>query len=390
MAQNKPGNIPQTDPKASYLAHKAEIDAAVQRVLGSGWYILGQEVQAFEEAFAVYIGIRHAIAAASGTDALELALRACGVGPGDLVFTVSHTAVATVAAIELTGATPVLVDIDPTTYTMDPRSLTRALDNLPGGQPKAVVPVHLYGQPADMPAILEVAARHGMKVIEDCAQSHGASLNGLMTGVFGDMAAFSFYPTKNLGALGDGGMIVTDDSHLAEQVRLLQQYGWKQRYVSEIPGGNSRLDEIQAAILRVKLDHLERDTLRRCDLARLYNTLLDNTALTLPTSSSEARHVYHQFVIRSRQRDALATRLKQCGVCTGIHYPVPIHLQPAYFDRLPRVVDLSHSEQAAGEILSLPMFPQLTDEQVHTICTVLNEICDGERKDCDALLLHLF
>ena len=266
--------IPQTDPRASYLEHKAEIDTAIQRVLDSGWYILGKEVDAFERAFAAYVGITHAIGVANGTDALELALRACGIGPGDLVFTVSHTAVATVAAIELVGATPVLVDIDPATYTLDPNCLEAALAHPPAGRPKAVIPVHLYGQPADMPAILELVRRYDLYIIEDCAQSHGAKLAGRMTGSWGDIAAFSFYPTKNLGALGDGGMVVTKDHDLAEKVQLLRQYGWKKRYVSEYPGGNSRLDELQAAILHSKLPYLDLENHRRREIASQYSELL--------------------------------------------------------------------------------------------------------------------
>jgi dTDP-4-amino-4,6-dideoxygalactose transaminase len=365
--------VPQTDPKAGYLAYKAEIDEAIQRVLQSGWYILGQEVSAFEQEFAAYLGVNHATGAGNGTDALELALRAYDVGPGDLVFTVSHTAVATVAAIELVGAIPALVDIDPETYTIDPDSLEAALAKPPKGRPKAIIPVHLYGNPVDMPAILEIARHHELVVIEDCAQSHGATLNGRMTGSWGDIAAFSFYPTKNLGALGDGGMVVTNDGSLAERVRLLQQYGWRQRYISDIPGGNSRLDELQAAILRVKLRHLESETTRRCELAGFYDSWLVNSGLSLPVVGTGVRHVYHQYVVRYSRRDSLAKYLKQQSINTLIHYPVPVHLQPAYLGRLPQVVGLPHTEQATREILSLPMYPQLTDEQVRHVCSTITQ-----------------
>ncbi len=366
-------NVPQCNPKAGYQAHQAEIDAAIKRVLDSGWYILGKEVETFEKAFASYIGVSHAVGVGNGTDALELALRACGVGPGDLVFTVSHSAVATVAAIELTGATPVLVDIDPNSYTMDPKSLAAALARPPQGNPKAIIPVHLYGHPTDMPVIVEIARHHKMHVIEDCAQSHGATLNGKKTGVWGHLAAFSFYPTKNLGALGDGGMVVTSNPSLAEQVRLLQQYGWRQRYISDMPGGNSRLDEMQAAILNVKLNYLTADTTRRNDIAVMYDNLLRNTDLDLPTTTAGAAHAYHQYVVRSRTRDALAEHLKQQGVGTAIHYPVPVHMQPAYQNRLAQVVPLSNTEQAAKEICSLPMFPQLSEAQVQYVCEVANQ-----------------
>ena len=367
MSENRPTVVPQTDPKAGYLAHQGEIDAAIHRVLESGWYILGREVESFEQEFSAYIGVRHALGVGSGTDALELALRACGVGPGDLVFTVSHTAVATVAAIELVGATPVLVDIDPVAYTLDPNCLEAALARPPAGTPKAVIPVHLYGQPADMPAILELARRHGLYVIEDCAQSHGATLAGRMAGAWSDMAAFSFYPTKNLGALGDGGMVVTDDPALAERVRLLRQYGWRQRYVSDIPGCNSRLDELQAAVLRAKLPFLDAENARRRALAARYTAALADTNLTLPTCREGAEHVYHQYVVRSRHRDALQAHLRAHGIGSLVHYPKAVHHQPAYQGRVPTAGFLPHSERAAAEVLSLPIYPELADEQVDSV-----------------------
>jgi dTDP-4-amino-4,6-dideoxygalactose transaminase len=359
--------VHQTDLQAGYLAHRAEIDAAVHRVLESGWYVMGREVECFEQAFCAYIGAHHAIGVGNGTDALELALRACGVGPGDLVYTVSHTAVATVAAIELAGALPVLVDIDPVTFTLDPNCLEEALARPPAGRSKAVIPVHLYGQPAEMPAILDVARRHGLYVIEDCAQAHGASLAGRMVGTWGDLASFSFYPTKNLGAMGDGGMVVTSDPALAERVRLLRQYGWRERYVSDVPGANSRLDELQAAILLAKLPHLDADNACRRILARTYDTLLAETGISLPQTRPGATHVYHQYAIRLRQRDALRTFLRQAGIGTLVHYPVPVHLQPAYRDRLPRAAVLPRTEQVAREVLSLPIYPQLPDEQARFV-----------------------
>src|SRR6266446_4586032 len=266
-SRDSPIPVRQTDPRAGYLAQRTAIDTAIARVLGSGLYILGNEVEAFEAVFADFIGVAHAVGCASGTDAIELALRACDIGAGDLVFTVSHTAVATVAAIERAGATPVLVDIEPGGFTMDPAALERALDVPPPGRPAAVLPVHLYGEPADLEPILRLARRHGLRVIEDCAQSHGALYHGRTTGSLGDIACFSFYPTKNLGALGDAGMTATDDAELATALREIREYGWRDRYVSARVGINSRLDPIQAAILGVNLTTLAADNARRQAIA---------------------------------------------------------------------------------------------------------------------------
>lgn len=367
MSGDRPAPVPQADPRAGYLAHRTEIDAAIRRVLESGRYILGREVQSLEEAFAAYLGVRHAVGVGSGTDALELALRACGVGPGDLVFTVSHTAVATVAAVELVGALPVLVDIDPVTCTMDPHCLEAALARPPAGTPKAVIPVHLYGQPADMPAILAVARRRGLAVLEDCAQAHGATLDGRRAGAWGDAAAFSFYPTKNLGALGDGGLVATDDPALAERLRLLRNYGWRERYVSDVPGANSRLDELQAAVLNAKLPHLDAENERRRELARVYDGLLADTGLTLPRARPGAAHVFHQYVLCLPRRDALGEHLRRAGIGTLVHYPTPVHLQPAYRGRLPDGGPLPRTEQAARQVLSLPMYPQLGEGEVRRV-----------------------
>jgi dTDP-4-amino-4,6-dideoxygalactose transaminase len=371
MSERLPLRIPPVDLRAGYQAHKAEIDAAVQRVLESGHYILGREVEAFEAEFAAYVGVRYAIGVANGTDALELALRAAGVGPGDLVFTVSHTAVATVAAIERSGAMPVLVDIEPDTFTMDPHALERALATVRGGRPAAVVPVHLYGHPADMTAITAIARRHGLVVIEDGAQAHGAVWRERRVGAWGHLGAFSFYPTKNLGALGDGGAVVTDDPALAERVRLLRQYGWRQRYISEVPGVNSRLDELQAAVLRVKLRHLDAANARRRAVAGLYTRLLADLDLVLPIARPEAEHVYHQYVVRTPCREALQAWLAADGIGTLIHYPEAVHQQPAYSGRLPLADGLHCSEQAAAQVLSLPMYPELSDDQVHHIATTV-------------------
>jgi len=356
------------NPAANYRAHRDEIDQAVHRVLDGGMYILGEEVARFEEEFAHYLGVQHAVGVGSGTDALHIALRACGVGPADTVLTVSHTAVATVAAIELTGATAVLTDIDPATATMDVNRLADAIEKQHSGQIKAIIPVHLYGHPADMPAIMTIAERHGLKVIEDCAQSHGAALDGRKTGTWGHVAAFSFYPTKNLGALGDGGAVVTNDPALADRLRLLREYGWREKYVSDFAGLNTRLDELQAAVLRVKLRYLDKENARRRELARIYDAILSATPVTAPRGWQRADHVYHQYVVQSDRRDALRSFLKANGVGTLIHYPVPVHMQPAYQGRVvPNGAILSHTETICRLILSLPMHPQLTDAEAHEV-----------------------
>ncbi|HYB43543.1 MAG TPA: DegT/DnrJ/EryC1/StrS family aminotransferase [Candidatus Methylomirabilis sp.] len=365
--------IPQSDPRAGYLAHRQEIDAAVAAVLAGGSYILGREVTAFEREFAAYLGVGHAIGVASGTDALHLALRACGIGSGDTVITVSHTAVATVAAIELAGAAPLLVDVDPTTLTMDPFRLSEAIHRS-GARLRAVVPVHLYGHPADMSAILDIAGRHGLQVVEDCAQAHGGSFRGRKLGSWGAIAAFSFYPTKNLGALGDGGAVVTDDPALAERARALREYGWERRYVSEQAGMNSRLDEIQAAVLRVKLRHLDAGNAARRKLADCYETALAESALRLPFAAAGVCHAYHQYVVRSRARDGLKGHLERRGIATSIHYPVPVHLQPAYRNRVARTGSLAISEQLAGEVLSLPMYPELDLGQARTVAATIRQV----------------
>lgn len=364
-------NVPQTDPRASYLAHKDAIDAAVSRVLSRGPYIKGGEVDAFEEAFAAHVGAPHAVGVGSGTDALQLALRACGIGHGDEVITVSHTAVATVAAIELAGATPVLVDIDPVTYTLDPRQLDAARSP----RTRAIVPVHLYGHPADLDPVLDFAGRHDLRVIEDCAQSHGARYRGRRTGAWGDLAAFSFYPTKNLGAMGDAGMVVTRDADLAARVRLLSEYGWRERYVSAVPGLNSRLDPIQAAILAAKLPHLDEDNERRRRLAATYQAILEPAGLRVPTEHAGAAHVYHQYVLRVGDREKLRERLRRRGIDTLVHYPVPIHLQPAYRGRLLAAGPLDASERAAAEVLSLPMYPELPLESARAVAEAILQEC---------------
>ncbi len=347
--------IPCADPKAQYLAHKDAIDAAMRRVLDAGRYILGSEVSSFEAEFANWLGGGQAVGVGSGTEAVHLALASLGVGPGDEVITVSHTAVATVAAIELCGATPVLVDIEPGFYTIDPKKVEAALTP----KTKAVVAVHIYGQPADLDALVDLCRRKGVKLIEDCAQCHGAKWKGRRTGTFGDAAAFSFYPTKNLGAIGDGGAVFFKDKASADKARLLREYGWAERYVSAIPGLNSRLDELQAAILREKLKHLDADNQKRRALAAVYREVLAGRA-GLPAERPGAEAVYHLFVIASPDRDALKASLQTRGVGTMIHYPMPIHLQPAYKGRVPVRGPMDVTEKAAREVLSLPMFPELS------------------------------
>src|SRR5262245_28015500 len=278
--------IPQTDPHAGYLAQRPAVDAAIARVLEGGLYVLGREVEIFEAAFAAFVGTAYAIGVGSGTDAIELALRACGIGSGDLVFSVSHTAVATIAAIERAGATPVLVDVEPGTYTMAPRELLRVLRAPPIGRPAAVLPVHIYGQPADLLSLAEIAQQFGLRLIEDCAQSHGALYRGKPAGSFGDIGCFSFYPTKNLGALGDGGMVVTNDPALAAALREIREYGWRERYVSASAGINSRLDPIQAAVLGVKFGSLMAGNARRQAVAERYDAGLAGLPLALPTRRS--------------------------------------------------------------------------------------------------------
>jgi dTDP-4-amino-4,6-dideoxygalactose transaminase len=360
--------IPQTDPRAGYLAQRIAIDAAIARVLDGGVYVLGREVEVFEAAFADFVGVAHAIGVASGTDAIEIALRACGIGSGDLVFSVSHTAVATIAAIERAGATPVLVDVEPGTYTMAPGELLRALQSPLAGRPAAVLPVHIYGQPAELSALTEIARIHGLRLIEDCAQSHGALYRGRAVGTFGDIACFSFYPTKNLGALGDGGMVVTNDPALAAALREIREYGWRERYVSARAGINSRLDPIQAAILGVKLRSLEADNARRQVAADRYDKGLTGLPLALPASRPQATHVFHQYVIRLAERDALRAALQAAGIGSGIHYPVPVHQQPAYSGRLAcGPSGLGVTERAAPQILSLPIYPQISDEAVDRV-----------------------
>lgn len=359
--------IPVLDPAGELQLVRRSVDDAIRRTLDGGRYILGTEVSAFESEFAAWLGVSEVVGVASGTDALTLALRATGVEPGDEVITVSHTAVATVVAIARAGAVPVLVDVDPRTLTLDPSTLEDALTP----RTRAVVPVHLYGNAADLDGIAAFAAAHGLVVVEDCAQAHGTLYDGRHVGASADAAAFSFYPTKTLGGLGDGGAIACRNAETAERARLLRQYGWRQHYVSSLDGWNSRLDELQAAVLRVKLRHLDAFVARRRAIAERYRESLGHLDLELPAVTERAVHSYHLFVVRSAARDALSAHLQAQGIGTGVHYPVPVHRQPAYADLAARA-RLRVTEEAAATVLSLPIGVALSDDAVDRVVAAVS------------------
>jgi dTDP-4-amino-4,6-dideoxygalactose transaminase len=359
--------IPCANPAAQFHSYQAEIEAAVLKVLRGNRYILGEEVEALEYEFARFIGTKAAIGVANGTDALELALRALGIGPGDEVITVSHTAVATVAAIEAAGAVPVLVDVDPSSFTLRANQLQEVWTP----RTRAVIAVHLYGQAADLDAIGEFCARNKLDLVEDVSQAHGATWKGKRLGSIGRIACFSCYPTKNLGAIGDAGLVATNDEALALKVRMLREYGWRERYVSDVVGRNSRLDELQAAILRVKLRHLDADNDRRRELAARYGELLAGTPLRLPVVRPDARHVFHLYVVKTGERQRLIEHLKAHGVQAGVHYPMPVHLQPAYEGRIRTAASMEVTESLSGEVLSLPMYPELGAKQVDAVAKAI-------------------
>ncbi len=359
--------IPLLDLPAQYRSIKAEIDAAVLRVLEEGQYALGPAVSRFEQAFASYCGTSEAIGVNSGTSALHLALLAAGVTPGDEVITVPFTFVATSAAIEYAGARPVFVDVDDSYYTMDPARLEAAITP----RTRAIVPVHLYGQPADMDPILEIAARYGVTVVEDACQAHGADYHGRRCGSLGTLGCFSFYPTKNLGAYGEGGAVVTHDPALAARIRLLRSWGEETRYTHAARGFNYRMDAIQGAILSVKLRHLDAWTEARRAHAASYARCLQDTMTVVPPTREGVRHVYHAYVVRVPQRDAVRARLAAAGVQTGVHYPLPLHLQPAYGDLGYARGDFPVAERLAGEVLSLPMFPELAERQIEIVAGII-------------------
>ena len=360
--------VPFNDLRHRFAAAADDYRAALGRVFDRGWYVLGPELEAFETEFASYHGNGQAVGVANGTDAIELSLRAAGIGPGDEVITVAHTAVATVCAVERAGATPVLVDIDPVSYTIDPAAVRAAITP----RTRAIVAVHLYGHPARLQDLSSICSRAGLLLVEDCAQAHAATYGGRTVGTFGHIAAFSFYPTKNLGAFGDAGAIYTADAGLADRVRRLRNYGQTDRYRHEDSGGfNSRLDELQAALLRVSLRRLDSDTAERRRIAELYLAQLTGVGLPHP-AGPEFDPVYHLFVVRHPARDAWRARLDQHGVGTLVHYPVPVHLQPAYARLGMRAGALPATERAAAEVVSLPLYPGMTDEQIEAVVHAVN------------------
>jgi len=352
-------NIPFVDLQAQYRSIASDVIDAMMRVVERGDYILGDDVRLFEEEFAQYIGTSEAVAVGSGLDALELALRAYGVGPGDEVITAANTFIATALAVMAVGARPILVDVDSETYNIDPAAIEAAITS----KTKAIMPVHLYGQPADMLPILEIAQQHGLTVIEDAAQAHGAWYDGRRAGAIGHAAGFSFYPAKNLGAYGDGGIVVTNDAATAETIRRLRNYGQRLKYEHSVIGTNSRLDTIQAAILRVKLRRLDHWNAARREHAASYNVLLAGAPIVLPKTAQKCTHVYHLYVIQLDRRSEVQNLLTARGIGTGIHYPIPIHLQEACASLGYRKGDFPVTENAASRILSLPMYPEMTTGQ---------------------------
>lgn len=352
-------NVPLLDLRTQYARYKEEIDAAIRRVVESGIFILGPEVSAFEEEFAAYCGARHAIGVASGTAALFLALKALDIGPGDEVITTPFSFFATASTIAHTGATPVFADIDPRTYNLDPKAVEQAVTS----RTKAIIVVHLFGQPADMDPLLEIARAHRLWVIEDAAQAHGAEYKGQRVGSIGDVACFSFYPTKNLGGFGDGGAVVTNNEEIAEKVRLLYNHGQDRKYHYSLLGYGERLDALQAAILRAKLSHLDAWNEARRAAAHRYNALLAGTSVTLPHEEPHVRHVYHCYTIRTRRRDEAVAYLREQGIGVAVHYPIPLHLQPAFSYLGLKEGTFPVAEQAAREVMSLPIYPEITGEQ---------------------------
>jgi dTDP-3-amino-3,4,6-trideoxy-alpha-D-glucose transaminase len=368
--------IPFLDLQSTYRELQAELDAAYRRVMEGGWYILGAEVDAFEEEFAAYCGVKHCVAVGNGLDALHLILRAYDIGPGDEVIVPAFTFIATWLAVSASGAIPVAVEVDERTYNLDPARVEEALTP----RTRAILPVHLFGQPADMDALTTLARRHGLRVIEDAAQAHGARYKGRRAGSLGDAAGFSFYPAKNLGAYGDGGAITTNDSPLAERLRLLRNYGSRHKYVHECRGANSRLDELQAAFLRVRLRHLDDWNERRRRLAAAYQRGLQMVpGVVVPSIPDWAEPVWHLFVIRHRRRDELQRYLAQVGIGSLIHYPVPPHRSDAYRDCVWQGKGLGRTDMLAREVLSLPMSPHLSDSVADTITEVLHRFVRLER-----------
>lgn len=362
--------IPIVDLKRQYYQIKDEIDNAIRRVLESGWFILGKELQEFEKEFADYNDSKYALGVGSGTEALHLSILALGIKPEDEIITVPNTAMPTISAISLAYAKPVFVDINQYSYNLDPKKLENKITK----KTKAIIPVHLFGQSADMDQIREISKKHSIPIIEDCAQSHGALYKGKKTGNFGEFGCFSFYPSKNLGAYGDGGLITTNNRELYEKILMLRNYGQKDRYIHKEKGTNSRLDEIQAAILRVKLKHLDEWNLKRRKLAQIYDKELKE--VITPKEMDYAKHIYHLYVIRSEKRESLMNYLKEKGIGTQIHYPIPAHLQEAYKELRINKGTLPISEKYSQQILSLPMFPELNEEEVSAVINSINKFKD--------------
>jgi len=357
------------NPAAQFYSYQDEIEASVLGVIRGGRYILGDEVCALEAEFSKYIGVSNCVGVANGTDALQLAMMALDLKVGDEVVTVSHTAVATVAAIESLGLTPVLVDVDPNFYTLN----CSQLEEVVTPKTRAVIAVHLYGQAADLEDLKLFCNTRNLFLIEDVSQAHGAKWNGERLGSFGDIACFSCYPTKNLGAIGDAGLIVTNDDSLASKARMFREYGWKDRYISSVPGRNSRLDEMQAAILRIKLKYLDKDNFRRYALAALYDEELKNLDLIIPARRKNSDHVFHLYVMRTKKQKELVEFLLGKQINIGIHYPLPIHMQPAYKGRLRTAASMKITEMLAQEVISLPMYPELELVQVKKVVSCLKE-----------------
>jgi dTDP-4-amino-4,6-dideoxygalactose transaminase len=362
--------IPMVDLQKQYQQLKPDIDAAVQEVLNQAQFILGPNVTALEKEIAAYHGSAFAIGVASGTDALLLALRACGIGPGDEVLTTPFTFIATAEVVALIGAVPVFVDIEPDTFNIDPEKIEQKIT----ARTRAIIPVHLFGHPAAMTAIMGLAEKYKLKIIEDCAQAFGAEHHGRKVGAFGDCGCFSFFPSKNLAGYGDGGMIVTNDEELAKKIRILRNHGSTVRYYHSLIGYNSRLDEIQAAIIRVKFKHIDSFNASRRANAEIYRTLLHAGGMALPTERLGCRHVYHQFTIRSARRDRIMAALQENGIASAVYYPVPLHRQEAFAGGDAARERLACAEACAGEVLSLPMFPELSQDEIRIICDVVNHV----------------
>jgi dTDP-4-amino-4,6-dideoxygalactose transaminase len=361
--------IPMVDLKVQYLKIKDEIDRGILEALEKTQFILGPNVAAFETEAAAYLGVRHSVAVASGTDALHLALLAVGIGAGDEVITSPFTFIATAEAIRYTGATPVFVDIDPKSFNIDPARIEAAITP----KSRAILPVHIFGQPADMGAIESICTKHGLLLIEDCAQSFGARINGRMTGALGTLGCFSFFPSKNLGCYGDGGMVTTNSPEVAEQVRVLRNHGSRVRYHHNVIGYNSRLDEIQAVVLRIKLKRIEEYNAGRRRVAGLYNELLQDSRVTTPHKDGKGLHVYHQYTVLTDCRDKIMEALTGTGIASAVYYPIPLHRQEVFVQEYQNI-SLPVAEDISSRCMSLPIFPEMTDEQVKEVVAVIKGV----------------